>query len=101
MRYSPTDFYSTLDPNGPATPRSPQHRVTVCPVSGEKLLDARATWDLIQGHELFKHGQVDIGDVTERLKGLAQCDGQGPAFKEGQIRRAIEESAAVGRDELI
>jgi AP-1-like factor len=101
MRYSPTDFYSSLVPDGPATPRSPQHRVTVCPVTGEKLLDAGATWDLIQGHELFKRGQVDIGDVTERLKGMAQCDGQGPAFKEGQVRQAIEESVAMGRDELI
>ena len=101
MRYSPTDFYSTLVPDGPAMPRSPQHRVTLCPVTGEKLLDAGATWDLIQDHELFKRGQVDIGDVTERLKGMAQCDGQGPAFREGHVRRAIEESAAMGRDELI
>ncbi|KAJ5684286.1 uncharacterized protein N7477_000631 [Penicillium maclennaniae] len=76
------------------------HRVTVCQVTGEKLLDAGDTWDLIQSHELFKRGQVDIGDVSERLKGLAQCNGQGPAFKESEVRRAIEESAA-GRDELI
>lgn len=101
MRYSPTDFDNSRGSDGPATPRSPQHRVTTCPITGENLLDSRATWDLIQSHELFKRGQVDIGDVTERLKGLAQCDGQGPVFKEGQIRRAIEESAAMDRDELI
>lgn len=76
------------------------HRITVCKITGEKLLDAGATWDLIQSHELFKRGQVDIADVTERLKGMAQCDGQGPAFKEGQVRMAIEQSAA-DRDELI
>lgn len=81
---------------GPGSP----HRITVCQITGERLLDVGATWDFIQSHELFKLGQVDIGDVTERLKGLAQCNGQGPAFKEGQIRRAIEESAA-DRDELI
>lgn len=101
MRYTPTDFYSTLMPNGPPRPSSPHHRLTVCPVTGEKLLGASATWDLIQQHELFKRGQVDIGDVTERLKGMSQCDGQGPAFKESQVRQAIEESAAMGRDELI
>jgi AP-1-like factor len=101
MRYSPTDFYSTLMPEGPPTPRSPQHRFTVCPVTGDKLLDAHALWDLLQGHELFKRGQLDIADVVERLKGMAQCDGQGPAFKEGHVRQAIAESAALGRDELI
>ncbi|KAJ6138528.1 hypothetical protein N7471_005014 [Penicillium samsonianum] len=98
MKYSPTDFHATFMADGP---RSPQHRLTVCPITGEKLLDAGATWDLIQKHELFERGQLDIGDVTERLKGMSQCDGQGPAFIEGQVRRAIEESAAVGRDELI
>ncbi|CAI7647125.1 unnamed protein product [Penicillium bialowiezense] len=101
MHYSPTDFYSSLQPGGTTVPRSPQHRVTVCAQTGEKLLDAGATWDLIQGHELFKSGQVDIAHVTEILKGMAQCDGQGPAYKEGQVRRAIEESAAMDRDELI
>ncbi|KAJ5693081.1 hypothetical protein N7462_002504 [Penicillium macrosclerotiorum] len=110
LKFTPTDFYAHLMPEsagsgstsglGSAVPQSPQHRVTLCQTTGEKLLDAGATWDLIQAHELFKRGQVDIGDVTERLKGMAQCDGQGPAFREGQVRRAIEESAA-DRDELI
>lgn len=109
MKYSPTDFYANLAPQRPAPtaaggttvpgPGNP-HRIAVCQVTGEKLLDAGATWDLIQSHELFKRGQVDISDVAERLKGMAQCDGQGPAFKEGQVRRAIEESAS-DRDELI
>ncbi|KAJ5835088.1 transcriptional regulator family: bZIP [Penicillium robsamsonii] len=101
MKYSPTDFYATFMPDGPGTPRSPHHRLTVCPITGERLLDAGATWDLIQKHEMFERGQLDIGDITERLKGMSQCDGQGPAFKEGQVRRAIEESVAIGRDELI
>ncbi|CAL5872693.1 uncharacterized protein PFLUO_LOCUS6960 [Penicillium psychrofluorescens] len=100
MQYSPTDFYSSLMPDGAGTP-PPLHRVIVCPVTGEKLLDAGATWDLIQSHRLFKLGRVDIGDVTERLKGMAVCDGQGPAFKEGQVRQVIEESVAAGMDELI
>ncbi|KAJ5891185.1 uncharacterized protein N7473_007413 [Penicillium subrubescens] len=103
MTYSPTDFYSTLMPEaaGPTGPTpTGQHRVTVCAITGERLLDASATWDLIQSHELFKRGQVNIGDVAERLKGSAQCNGQGPAFKESQILKAIEESVA-DRDELI
>ena len=75
--------------------------MTTCGETGERLLDAGATWDLIQGHELFQRGMVDIGFVSERLKGSAQCDGQGPAFREGAVRRAIEESAANGNDELI
>jgi hypothetical protein len=72
----------------------------VCQITGERLLDAGATWDFIQSHESYKAGQVDIGDVADRLKGMAQCNGQGPAFKEGEILRAIEASVA-DRDELI
>jgi AP-1-like factor len=98
MKYTPTDFYSNLVPKGEP---APTHRVTICEKTGERLLDAGATWDLIQGHELFKKGLVDIGDVSNRLKGSALCDGQGPAFREGHVLRAIEESAAAGRDELI
>ncbi|KAG0159480.1 hypothetical protein PDIDSM_7002 [Penicillium digitatum] len=98
MKFSPTDFHATFMAHGR---QSPHHRLTVCPITGEKLLDAGATWDLIQKHELFERGQLDIGDVTERLKGMSQCDGQGPAFKESQVRKAIEESAAAGCDELI
>ncbi|KAJ5774055.1 hypothetical protein N7457_008951 [Penicillium paradoxum] len=102
MRFSPTDFYSALMPNGHAgSHSSPPHRLIVCPVTGEKLLDSGATWEFVQQHELFKLGQVDIVDVIKRLQGMAQCDGQGPAFRVGQVRLAIEESAAMGRDELI
>jgi hypothetical protein len=108
MKYSPTDFITGVMSEGSASSGSAvtipssgsPHRVTVCEITGEKLLDAGATWDLIQSHELFKRGLVDIGDVTERLKGMAQCDGQGPAFREGQVQKAIEESVA-DRDELI
>ena len=71
------------------------------PSTGEKLLAAGATWDLIQGHELYRRGLVDVEDVCERLKERATCDGSGPAFAEGEVRRAIEESVAGGTDELI
>ncbi|KAF9886085.1 hypothetical protein FE257_012020 [Aspergillus nanangensis] len=98
LRYSPTDFCSKLVPKGEPIRR---HRIAFCEQTGEKLLDAGSTWDLIQKHDLFKRGLVDIGDVADRLKGMAQCDGQGPAFRESQVHHAIEESAAANRDELI
>ncbi|PWY91045.1 hypothetical protein BO70DRAFT_384598 [Aspergillus heteromorphus CBS 117.55] len=98
MKYSPMDFKSDF---GSDEDRGPHHRITVCAKTGEKLLGSAATWDLIQGHELFKRGLVDIGDVSGRLQGTAQCDGQGPAFRESEVLKAIEESAASGNDELI
>ena len=76
--------------------------LTIDDESGEPLLGAGATWDYIQAHELFQKGLVDVGDVCERLKKLARCDGQGPVFQESDVRKAISESAvAGGRDELI
>ena len=69
--------------------------------AGQRLLPAGATWELIQGHELFRRGQLDIADVCRRLKGRASCDGRGPAFKEAEVLRAIEESTIAGSDELI
>ena len=44
---------------------------------------------------------MDVEDVHTRLKGRAVCDGNGPAFKEGDVRKAIEESVLAGGDELI
>ncbi|KAL4951430.1 hypothetical protein BDW69DRAFT_38906 [Aspergillus filifer] len=93
MTYSPTDFYSDLVPKGQS---ARLHRVTYCKETGERLLDAGATWDLIQEHEAFKKGLLDIAVVTRRLKTAAQCDGQGPAFREIAIRGAIEEALASG-----
>jgi len=110
LRYAPRDFYSKLDlsdnKDSPSYYRDKIYlglqRITVSADSGERLLAAGATWDYIQQHELFQKGLVDVGDVCERLKKLARCDGQGPVFEEGDIRMAIKESAvAGGRDELI
>lgn len=77
------------------------HRIVISDKTGERLLNARATWDMIQDHPLFKQGLVDIGDVCNRLKGFEKCDGQGPVFEEGRVRKAIEESVGCGNDELI
>ncbi|KKK24610.1 hypothetical protein AOCH_007020, partial [Aspergillus ochraceoroseus] len=84
MAYSPTDFYSSLVPKGKS---ARLHRVMYCSQTGERLLDAQATWDLIQSHEQCQRGLLDIADVTARLKAWAQCDGQGPAFRESQVRK--------------
>ena len=113
MKYSPTDFSPKSgrgELHGPADEPGeyPQkhdlsrHRIVVSEDTGEALLPAGATWDYIQKHELFRNGLVDVGDVCERLKRVARCDGRGPVFEEGDVRRAIAESAvAGGRDELI
>lgn len=77
------------------------HRIVLSAETGDRLLDTKATWDLIQSHPLFQKGLVDIGDVCERLKRITKCDGQGPAFEEGRVRKIIEESVACGNDELI
>jgi AP-1-like transcription factor len=77
------------------------HQISISPLTGLRLLSSGATWDHIQAHPLFKRGLVDIAEVSERLKGAAECDGTGPAFEESRVNRAIEESAASGRDELI
>ncbi|PKY05805.1 hypothetical protein P168DRAFT_326114 [Aspergillus campestris IBT 28561] len=99
MQYRPTDFSS--DGGADGEDASPRHRIAVCKITGERLLDAGATWDFIQKHELFKKGLVDIEAISGRLKGMAQCDGQGPAFAVGAVRKAIEEVAAEGKDDLI
>ena len=98
MKYNPTEFYSNVLQNHPN--KTPSHRV-VTSDDGERLLAAGATWELIIGHELFKRGLVDIGDVSARIKPLAKCDGQGPVFEERAILQAIEESVACGSDELL
>ncbi|PKS10447.1 hypothetical protein jhhlp_002198 [Lomentospora prolificans] len=98
MRYNPTDFYSNVL-SGHSN-KTPSHRI-VTSDDGERLLAAGATWDLIISHELYKRGLVDIGDVSERLKNQARCDGQGPVFSERAIIEAIESSVASGSDELL
>lgn len=98
MRYSPTDFYTEVlyaHDN-----KTPSHRI-VTSDSGERLLAAGATWDYIIKHPLYIRGLVDIGDISDRLKKVAKCDGQGPVFEERAILDAIESSVASGSDELL
>ncbi|KAG9233497.1 hypothetical protein BJ875DRAFT_378507 [Amylocarpus encephaloides] len=98
MKFSPTDFYTEVlyaHDN-----KTPSHRI-VTSESGERLYAAGATWDYIIKHPLYSRGLVDVGDVSERLKLVAKCDGQGPVFEEHEILRAIEQSVASGNDELL
>lgn len=98
MKFNPTDFYSNVLQNH--TNKTPSHRVVTAD-DGERLLAAGATWDFIIGHELYKKGLVNIGDVSDRLKNCARCDGQGPVFSESAILAAIEQSVASGTDDLL
>ncbi|EPE25206.1 bZIP transcription factor [Glarea lozoyensis ATCC 20868] len=98
MSFSPTDFYSEVLIGHDN--KTPSHRI-VTSESGERLLAAGATWDYIIKHDLFQRGLVDVGDVSDRLKRVVRCDGQGPVFEEREILLAIEQSVASGSDELL
>ena len=65
------------------------------------MLSASATWDLLQSHPLYLQGAVDIGEVCEKLKKVAKCEGTGPMFAEEEVRKVIEEVGRSGNDELI
>lgn len=98
MHFSPTDFYSEVLQSHEN--KTPSHRV-VYGDDGGRLLAAGAAWDYIIAHPLFLRGMVDIGDISERLKTQARCDGQGPVFSEQDIIKALEASVASGSDELL
>lgn len=96
MRYKPQD-YSTAT----GEKKLPVHRIKVNDATGERLLDPSATWDLIVSHLSDQGLKLDVQDIYDRLKGHAQCDGQGPAIPESLVLKAIQDSLAAGNDELI
>jgi len=98
MHFSPTDFYTEV--LHAHENKVPSHRIVVSE-GGQRLMGAGATWDFILKHPLYERGLVDVGAVSERLKGVARCDGQGPVFEEGSVVEAIERSVASGSDELL
>lgn len=77
------------------------HRVKVSETTGEKLLDASATWGLIVSHRSDANVTLDVQDIYERLKGRTQCDGQQPVIEEAHVRKAIRDSATAARAELL
>ncbi|DAA73344.1 TPA_exp: putative BZIP transcription factor (Fcr3) [Trichophyton benhamiae CBS 112371] len=109
MIYSPKDYSSTASTvsggSGPSLEREkhakPIHPIRVCEITGERLLDASATWDLIVSHLSDSGAKLDVQDIYDRLKGRAQCDGTGPVIGESQVIKAIQDSIAAGNDELI
>lgn len=98
MIYSPSTFNSAFSDNGDG-PVS--HRIQISAQTGERLLATGAAWELIQSHELYRRGLVDIGEVSDRLKDKVLCDGSGPTFAESEVIKAIEESVGAAGDELI
>ena len=104
MSYSPSTFNATfadlrapgVDPNQPMS-----HRIAISATTGERLLSTGAAWDLIQNHELYRRGLVDIAEVADRLKDRIICDGTGPSFAEVDVIHAIEDSVGAAGDELI
>ncbi len=51
---------------------------------------------------ILRKGQVDLGDVCERLKKMARYDARGPLCLKRDVRQAISEvSIANGRVELM
>lgn len=96
----------TLDPTRLAngllsTASTPSSKYSSPSGSETHLLSASATWDLLQSHPLYLSGAVDIGEVCERLKKMARCDGMGPMFEETEVRKVIDEVGRSGGDELI
>ena len=83
-----------------STPES-SHRIAISAITGERMLGTGPTWDMIQSHELYKRGMVDLGRLCENLKGKAVCDGTGPAYPESAVKKAIEDSVGGAGDELI
>ena len=86
---------------GTAGPGGISHRIAINTATGERLLSTGAAWEYIQNSELFQRGVVDLGEIVDRLKERVVCDGAGPSFPEGEVRRAIEESVGAVGDELI
>ena len=87
--YSPAAVYNAMQAQ---LPSAPSHRIAVSEQPDPPFLGTDATWGFIQNHPLVKQGLVDMAIVSERLKAVVRCDGQGPAFDESDIVTAIEAS---------
>ena len=119
QRYSPSSTFranlmSTLPPHHhhppPHQPDGPRinpvrgtsaYRLDVSATTGQKLLSMSAAWETVQNHNLYKRGQINIHELCEKMKGFSTCNGQGPAFPEDALLKAIEESVGGAGDELL
>lgn len=100
MIYSPSTFNNAFSEHA-APDEAVSHRIQISAQTGERLLATGAAWELIQSHELYRRGLVDIGEVSDRLKDKVLCDGSGPTFAESEVIKAIEDSVGAAGDELI
>ena len=102
MIYSPRTFNAAFADHGATNKDEPiSHRIAVSSITGERLLATGAAWDFIRNHDLYRRGMIDLGEVVDRLREKAICDGSGPSFPESDVLKAIEESVGVPGDELI
>lgn len=82
---------STRDTSPPGL-SSPGSTESVASQTFSECLDPVATWNLLQAHPLYIKGELDIGQVCEKLKGLTRCDSWiGPVFDPLDITKAINE----------
>ena len=102
MIYSPSTFNAAFAGHLTSGPEEPvSHRVAISATTGERLLATGAAWELIQSHELYRSGRVDLAEVADRLREKVLCDGAGPTFAESAVMQAIEDSVGSAGDELI
>lgn len=102
MIYSPRSFNAVFAEHNTSVSDEPiSHRVALSPTTGERLLDTGAAWEMIQSHEYYRKGLIDLAEVADRLKDKILCDGSGPTFAESEVRKAIEDSVGAAGDELI
>ncbi len=81
----------------PSTASSPSKFGSPSSSEGQ-LLSASATWDLLQSHPLYLSGAVDIGEVCERLKKMAKCDGESSKARSLHEGRCTDRFARQGSD---
>ncbi|KAI5283139.1 hypothetical protein KEM54_002371, partial [Ascosphaera aggregata] len=89
LRYSPMDYV----PERPAP-------LNVCPVTGEKLLTASDTWDMIVQTLESRGLDLDVQSIHQKLRHHMVCDGKGPVVQESRVKEAIEQSILEGQGNI-
>ena len=95
--------HSPVDPDQQATAADAHPTLSAEEVNmpqQERHLPVSATWDFIRNHDSFKNGELDMADVTKKLKGRACVAEAGPVLKLSEVIQAINESRTFGNDHL-
>ncbi|KAI5291360.1 hypothetical protein KEM52_000195 [Ascosphaera acerosa] len=82
LRYAPMDY----------APEKPAYQPNICPVTGERLLSASETWDMIVQTLESRGLDIDVQSVQQKLSLHVTCNGKGPVIQESRVKAAIEES---------